>query len=1393
MANRVINIPLLNETQALIRQVFALFSVLASFVAAVIYFVMVDEGSRSGSAILSILSQLIGSTLAFGTLYIEHTRLQRSSTGLMLYWMVDFCVLIIVIRTWARYGNYGALFIMLIIQAILVGISFCIENMTFVEDLDTGKRARPTPLGSNVNVFSRLTYWYMQPLLVLGASRPLVLEDLWRPDKNQAISVIFQKFEREWKKELHREKDAILSRALLRAFYPPLVVGFFQYWISFACSFVNPLLLSSMLTFIADPSSPNYVGYAISVGIFLAGILNVFMNVQVFINAISAGYQIRSALCGAIFRKSLKLSNTARQSTSQGQINNMITADTNHLMWFMNSLFDPIGVPLKIVISNYLLWQQLGVSYLGGMAVFLVALPLQGLIGKRLKTVFDIKQKRADARIELVNETMSSIKLLKLYGWDVLFHTRVMDARFEELKSVRSIGILKSLENFMVQIVPLLVSLVSFAIFSIVNSSNGILLDANRVFVSLSIFSILSDGLNSIGMLVTGGPAALTCINRVKSFLLLEEIADSNVSRGPSEDENVVVMENGSFNWDSKSKVAVLANMNFKVAKGNLFAVIGRVGVGKSSLLSSLIGEMHKLNGSVRLSGSVAYVGQQAWIENATIRDNILFGSEFDEAKFQAVIDSCALRSDLKMFPAGDLTEIGERGVNLSGGQKQRLALARAVYNDADVYLLDDVLSAVDAHVDKHLFDNVIGPQGLLKSKTRIFVTHGVHHLASCDRVLVLKNGIIEEQGTFRELMEIDEGTFRNLITEYSQENSSVSENNEATEEMDSKNESKDGSESVEDSNKGEGKLMTKEDAGKGLAKSSAFVAYAKAAGLFWVFSSFVLLVAAESAVIGTRAWLDNWTTNATSADAKSTGYYLGIYGALVVIAASLNFFTNLVMYLQVGISAAKVMHSKMLSGVMHSPMSFFDVTPIGRITNRFVGDVQIVDENFVDIYVQLFQMVTEAIATVVVICSVTPLFLTIILPLVGVYYYLQSYYLKTAQSTQRVNRLTNSPVYSLASTAFAGISTIRAFGKTQSYVHTNDTLQDDMQTGVLTLMTANKWLQFRLECLGAIIGFGAAIFAVVQRNSVNSGSVGLSLSYALQITQYLYHTMRLYGQVQNSGISLERIFDYFDLPREAPQETNLLIPKDWPSEGRVVFKHLMMRYSPEMPLVLKGIDIDIRGGEKVGIVGRTGSGKSSLTVSLFRLVEASEGVIEIDGLDISKIGLNLLRTKITIIPQEPVLFGATLRDNIDPAHWHSDEAIWAALEASHLKSKFIHHEEGLEQSIKSGGENMSVGERQLFCLARAILRNTKVLVLDEATAGIDLETDALIQATIRKEFKNSTILTIAHRINTIMDSDKIVVLNAGRLEEMDSPQNLLANPQSAFSQLAMAAGIIQK
>ncbi|ORY45756.1 P-loop containing nucleoside triphosphate hydrolase protein [Rhizoclosmatium globosum] len=1069
-------------------------SIVASLVALI---VVTISSFSSGSVTISVAFNFAASVGTSASLYVEHTRLARASTGLMLYWLLSVVIWVIRIRTRFVLGQTDALVYVFMVQAVLNALSFIFENMTFVEDFETGQRVLPTPLGSNINVFSRVTYWYMQPLLKKGAKKELTIDDLWKPDP--------------------------------------------------------------------------HIGYILPLHL-LNAILNVFMGMQQFISSLSVGYQIRSALCTAIFRKSLHLTNTSRQATSTGHQQHACGGYTTHHVY-----------------------QTPQVVWMG----------------------FLVPQK-------------------------------VTNSRQEELKSIKAIGILKSLESLVGSVTPLFVSLASFAVYSAINTAPEQALNASRIFVSLSLFNILGEPIMYLGFIFSGGSACYISLNRIQEFLLLEELDESN--------------------WDAAAEESTLSNINTTISQGSLTAVIGRVGTGKSSSYQCFL--------------------SQAWIENATIRDNILFGSEYDEKKYKAVIDACALHRDLTCWYLG-LTEIGEKGVNLSGGQKQRLSLARAVYNDAEIYLLDDVLSAVDAHVDKHIFDNVIGPLE--------------YSVAKLDKT-------IEQQGSYQELIDQD-GAFKVLIEEFARDI---------------------------------------EDAGKGLAKVSDFIKYLRAAGMSWVILAFTLLLLLKLLLLELVFGSPTGPLAVEFIQMLTISEFMDCWSFL--LQSYLVYY--LTMYVKVGQNAAREFHSKIIPTAL---------SEIFKSLRELGGNLCV-----------FFTRIAQCTATVIVICSVTPYFMAIILPLLQ--------FITTCKTT--TSRLLKQ---------YSAFHHVKAFGKTGEYIEKNNELQDAMQSTFLTQMGAGRWIQFRLEILGVFISFGAAIFAVVQRNSISAGSAGLSIGYALQITQYLYQAMRMFGNFQNNGVSLERIFEYFDLPSEAPQRTALdegVELTGWPREGRIAFKDLKMRYRQGTPLVLNGISMDVKGGEKVGIVGRTGAGKSSLSVALFRLSEADEGSIEIDGVDVSKLGLNLLRTKLTIIPQEAVLFGASVRDNIDPGHLYTDEQIWSALEASHLKTRFAGHEEGLEQKIKFGGENMSIGERQLFCLARAILRKTKILLLDEATAGIDLETDSLIQATIRREFADSTVLTNAHRIQTIMDSDKIIVLNEGRVEEMQTPTELMKSPDSAFAQLAAAAGV---
>uniref|UniRef100_A0AC34GNC3 Multidrug resistance-associated protein 1 n=1 Tax=Panagrolaimus sp. ES5 TaxID=591445 RepID=A0AC34GNC3_9BILA len=806
-----------------------------------------------------------------------------------------------------------------------------------------------------------------------------------------------------------------------------------------------------------------------------------------------------------------------------------------------------------------------------------------------------------------------------------------------------------------------------------------------------------------------------------------------------------------------------------------------------------------------------------------TFRDNICFGQPFNKILYDKVVDACALRPDLEILPDGDMTEIGEKGINLSGGQKARISLARAIYQNCDIYFFDDPLSAVDSHVGKHIFINALGPKGLLKNKTRILVTHGVTFLPNADKIIVMDKGEIFEQGDYDELIK-QNGKLTELIAVSNADTpnlelSAVGDANInladverklstisflATKDVTRRHSSFRSSISslrkgTNKSEQGPEKLIQKEKVESGRVKISVYMEYIKAAGYFFMSSYIFFYIAYQSLMTGRNFWLSDWADDndpskttepkilmtgrnfwlsdwaddndpsKTTEPKMSNNQRLAVYaafGGCETIAMALS----LIGLAFGGLKASKNLHSPVLIQILRSPMSFFDTTPLGRILNRLSKDIEVVDMRL--------PMNFRYFAT------------SVIIPLAAIYIISLKYYVPTSRQLKRLESNSRSPIFSHFGETIQGASVIRAFCKSDKFCLTMDEYVDKFCRIKYMNLISNRWLAVRLEFIGNLVVFFAALFAVLSNywGWISSpGLVGLSVSYALNITDVLSFAVRQISELETNIVSVERLKEYRDVESEAPWKIEgKSPPPGWPSQGQIEFRGYSTRYRSGLDLVVKNINAFVKPGEKVGIVGRTGAGKSSLTLALFRMIEAAEGKIVIDSTVISEIGLHDLRSNITIIPQDPVCFSAPLRFNLDPFNKYSDAEIWSALEMAHLKAFVASLPDTLSYAITEGGENISVGQRQLLCLARALLRRSKILVLDEATAAVDLATDALIQDTIRKEFKDSTIFTIAHRLNTIMDYDRIMVLDKGEIKEMDAPQKLLENKNSYFSAMVL-------
>ncbi|XP_045495079.1 multidrug resistance-associated protein 1 isoform X4 [Colias croceus] len=1295
---------------------------------------------------------------------------------------------------------------------------------------------------------SRLTFSWFDPLALTGFRRSLTESDLWALNPEDSSKEVVPRFDKFWERTLRKreaangpkatysktsasvnfkpeseKKPASILPALCMAFGGQFLFGALLKLINDVLMFLSPQLLKLLIGFV-ESKEPVWKGYLYAFGLLTCATAQTMLLGHYFTRMYLVGMKIRTALTSAIYRKSLRISNAARKESTVGEIVNLMSVDAQRFLELTAYLNMVWSAPLQIALALYFLWGILGPSVLAGLAVMIVLIPVNGLIASRVKTLQIRQMKYKDERVKLMNEVLNGIKVLKMYAWEPSFEEQILKIRNKEMNVLKQTAYLNSATSFIWSCAPFLVSLMSFGCFVLVNDTE--VLDSKRAFVALSLFNILRFPLSMLPNVISNVVQTAVGMKRLNKFMNCEELDIESVEHDPK-DPNPLSIENGHFSWGDASE-PILKNINLQVPRGHLVAVVGAVGSGKSSLLAALLGEMNKISGRVNTNGTSAYVSQQAWIQNATLQDNILFGKPLDKSKYNNVINMCALKPDFDVLPGGDQTEIGEKGINLSGGQKQRVSLARAVYYDADNYFLDDPLSAVDSHVGKHIFDKVIGPSGLLKDKTRVWVTHNVSYLAQTDLVLVLRDGEISEVGTYQQLLE-KKGAFAEFLLHHlsDAERTSPEELDEIKQDLESKlgsefqnklQRARSLSESTSESElpaagdrsgsvkrrtpegatpndlKEKNKLIEAEKAETGSVKWAVYKHYLTSVGVFASVVTIVMNLVLQLFQVGSNYWLAKWSNDDNmlvngTVNKSTRDMYLGVYGGLGIGQAISSIFADLMPYLACW-RAAKVLHELLLRNILKAPLQTFEVTPLGRILSRFSKDVDVVDTSLPSQLSDVMYCTFEVLGTLFVISYSTPIFMAIILPIGVVYYIIQRFYVASSRQLKRLESVSRSPIYSHFGESITGASTIRAYGVTERFVEESERGVDYNQLCYYPSCIANRWLAIRLEMIGNLIIFFSALFAVLGRETVDPGLVGLSVSYALQITQTLNWLVRMTSDVETNIVAVERIKEYAETKQEAAWSVGGGPGATWPETGALQLERLTLCYRAGEP-VLRDLTCAVAPREKLGIVGRTGAGKSTLTLGLFRIVEPSSGKIMIDGIDISTIGLHQLRSRITIIPQDPVLFSGTLRMNLDPFGAFSDEDIWRSLEHAHLKAFVQGLPSGLLHEVSEGGENLSVGQRQLVCLARALLRKTPLLVLDEATAAVDLETDELIQKTIRSEFASCTVLTIAHRLNTIMDSTRVMVLDKGHLVEYAPPEQLLQDKNSIFYSMAKDAGLV--
>ncbi|XP_041838321.1 ATP-binding cassette sub-family C member 10 isoform X2 [Melanotaenia boesemani] len=1224
---------------------------------------------------------------------------------------------------------------------------------------------------------------------------------------------------------LELESDVRLLRVLHKAFgLRYYLLGVLKVMVNIS-SFAGPLLLSSLVNFMEEKGADVSRGIWCVLGLFTTTLLSsILRNIYVF-EVSKVALSARSALISTIYSKALRVSSCSLAGFTLGEVLNLMSTDTDRVVNFSNSFHELWSLPFQFSITLYLLYLQVGVAFLGGLCVALVLVPFNKFIASCILSNNKHLLKCKDNRVKLMTEILFGIRVIKFYNWESHFTQKVAEYRKQELSHLKAIKYLDAMCVYTWAALPVVISILTFVTYVLL----GHQLTAARVFTTLALVGMLITPLNAFPWVLNGVLEAKVSLDRIQLFFKLtnQDLQAYYTQVSAEDSEASVLLSRGTFSWhgpdkntdtgESETKGSLqLHSLNLQVTKGSLVAVVGKVGCGKSSLLAALTGELSRLGGVIYVANREAgfgFASQEPWIQHASVRDNILFGKDYNAAFYQAVIEACALSVDLNVLPNGDKTEVGENGVTLSGGQKARLALARAVYMDKDIYLLDDPLAAVDTDVAEHLMKSCI--MELLKGKTRILCTHRIEFVDKADMVVLMENGTIITTGSPAEILPLVEAVPK-------------------MERSDGKAKQKDSMEREEEEEEQQGSppdlcvdddpdVSGEEQKQVGGLAWRVYQTYWFAVGGVLATSILMSLLFMQASKNVSDWWLSHWIsalknnsssgTNGSSSavssphlllfsaagllspvsseqDFLSTNtsqdvrFYLMVYSS---IAAANTVFTAIRAFLFAYgvICAASVIHDRLLDRVLQATVTFFDMTPLGRILNRFSSDLYSIDDSLPFILNILLANIFGLLGMLVVISYGLPWVLVPLLPLALLYHRTQHFYRHTSRELKRLCSLTLSPVYSHFSETLTGLGTIRASGHAARFEDENARRLEQNQRCLFLSNAAMQWLDIRLQLIGVAVVTGLGAIAIIQHqySSVDPGLVGLSLSYALSITMLLSGLIFSFTQTEMQLVSVERTEEYSTCLPTEPQHHSAQLPPGWPELGWLEFRDVVLAYREGLPNALDGVSLVVRAGEKIGIVGRTGSGKSTMFLALFRMVELNQGQILLDQLDISTVGLNQLRSKLAIIPQDPFLFSGTIRENLDPCGRHLDPQLLDVMDQCHL-SAVVSRMGGLDAEVGARGRCLSAGQRQLLCLARALLTQARLLCIDEATASVDQKTDRLLQQTIRDKFRDKTVLTIAHRINTILDSDRVLVLHAGKVVEFDTPAALCQTDNSIFQRL---------
>ncbi|XP_026182349.1 ATP-binding cassette sub-family C member 9 isoform X2 [Mastacembelus armatus] len=1459
---------------------------------------------------------------------IETSNFPKLLLVLFIYWVLAFITKSIKLWKYAEY-NVGPQYLRFCITALLVilyALLMAVEmNVIRVrkyvfftnppkvkppEDLqDLGVRF----LQPFVNLLSKATYWWMNPLIIGAHKRPIELKKIGKLPIAMRALTNYLRLKDAYEDQRTAEdpcRPPSIWRSMYRAFGRPILLSSTFRYLADLLGFAGPLCILGIVKHLKVNNDTNttdkgdvYFGVhfmsssmllqntsVLAVLLFLALVLQrTFLQASYYVT-IETGINLRGALLAMIYNKILRLStsNMSMGEMTLGQINNLVAIETNQLMWFLFLCPNLWAMPVQIVMGVILLYYFLGFSALVGASVIVLLAPIQYLVATKLADTQKSTLEYSTDRLKKTTEILKGIKLLKLYAWENIFCDSVEETRGKELTSLKTFALYTSISIFMNTAIPIAAVLVTFVMHHLIDKTDP---SPSEAFAALALFHILVTPLFLLSTVVRFAVKALVSVQKLGEFLQSDEIGDDSWRNGdmsvsleagkkhpgatkvinrkqpmryqmdnyeqptrrqmrPTETEDVAVkVANGFFTWGSN--LSTLSDINIRIPTGQLTMIVGQVGCGKSSLLLAMLGEMQTIEGSVYWSKlpdfemvregniswseteetdedirsknrhSVAYAAQKSWLLNATVEENITFGSPFSKQRYKAVIDACSLQPDIDLLPFGDQTEIGERGINLSGGQRQRICVARALYQNTNIVFLDDPFSALDIHLSDHLMQ-----EGILKfleddKRTVVLVTHKLQYLIHADWIIAMKDGSVLREGTLKDIQTHDIELYdhwKTLMNKQDQDlEKDIQQDSQTTLERktlrrafysrEAKSQIDDEDEEEEEEEEDDDNLSTTTNRRSKIPWKVCWC-YLSSGGYFMVFLMVFSKLLKHSVIVAIDYWLALWTSSKTSGTSPTDSisssrttltsetlvdedsYYLPVFIILCAAGITLCLITSLSVEF-LGLSAATSLHHNLLNKIIHAPIRFFDITPLGQILNRFSADTNIIDQHIPPTLESLTRSTLLCLSAIGVISSITPAFLVALVPLAVAFYFIQKYFRVASKDLQDLDDSTQLPLLCHFSETAEGLTTIRAFRHEARFKQRMLELTDTNNTAYLFLSAANRWLEVRTDYLGAVIvltAAGASIWSL-RYGLPSGGLVGLGLTYALTVTNYLNWVVRNLADLEVQMSAVKKVKSFLSTESEnyeGSMDTSQ-VPENWPQDGEIKIQDLCARYDPMLKPVLKHVNAYIKPGQKVGICGRTGSGKSSLSLAFFNMVDIFEGKIVIDGIDICKLPLQTLRSRLSIILQDPVLFSGSIRFNLDPERTCSDDRLWEALEIAQLKNMVKALPGGIDAVVTEGGENFSVGQRQLFCLARAFVRKSSIFIMDEATASIDMATENILQKVVMTAFADRTVVTIAHRVHTILTADLVIVMKRGNILEYDRPETLLEQADGMFASFVKA------